>query len=112
MTFRWSRSGVPAPSILRIIGEYMEMSLTQHAAQAHPWDRPFWKPVHGKEGVFTYLILIHVLAVIGLVFFPVPNLKVVGMTLLSIAFGGLGTTVCYHRMLAHKTLRTNRFIEQ
>src|SRR5207247_1322270 len=80
--------------------------------QERPWDRPFWKPVHGKEGVFAYLVLIHVLAVVGLVFFPVPNLKVVGMTLLSIAFGGLGTTVCYHRMLAHKTLRTNRFIEQ
>src|SRR5437773_1309432 len=41
-----------------------------------------------------------------------PSLKVVGMTLLSIAFGGLGTTVCYHRMLAHKTLKTNRIVEQ
>src|SRR5713101_7007350 len=62
--------------------------------------------------VFTFLVLIHVLAVVGLILFPVPSFKVVGMTLLSIAFGGLGTTVCYHRMLAHKTLRTNRFIEQ
>src|SRR5206468_11993509 len=87
----------------------MELTVTQ---QERPWDRPFWKPVHGKEGVFAYLVLIHVLAVVGLVFFPVPNLKVVGMTLLSIAFGGPGTTVCYHRMLPHKTLRTNRFIEQ
>jgi len=34
-----------------------------------------------------------------LILFPVPSLKVVGMTLLSIALGGLGTTVCYHRML-------------
>src|SRR2546430_13713490 len=63
----------------------MELTVTQ---QERPWDRPFWKPVHGKEGVFAYLVLIHVLAVVGLVFFPVPNLKVVGMTLLSIAFGG------------------------
>src|SRR5258706_15139829 len=87
----------------------MELIATQ---QERPWDRPFWKPVHGKEGVFAYLVLIHVLAVVGLILFPVPSLKVVGMTLLSIAFGGLGTTVCYHRMLAHKTLKTNRVIEQ
>src|SRR5207245_1275524 len=86
----------------------MELTVTQ---QERPWDRPFWKPVHGKEGVFAYLVLIHVLAVVGLILFPVPNLKVVGMTLLSIAFGGLGTTVCYHRMLAHKTLKTNPIIE-
>ena len=87
----------------------MELTATR---QERPWDRPFWKPVHGKEGVFTYLVLIHVLALIGLILFPLPSLKVVGMTILSIAFGGLGTTVCYHRMLAHKTLKTNRFIEQ
>src|SRR5439155_6263748 len=86
-----------AHSTKQIAGEHMELSVTQ---QERPWDRPFWKPVHGKEGVFTYLVLIHVLAVIGLILFPVPSLKVVGMTLLSIAFGGLGTTVCYHRLLA------------
>ena len=90
----------------------MEISLTQKAPQAHPWEQPFWKPVHGKEGVFTYLILIHVLSVIGLILFPLPSLKVLGMTLLFIAFGGLGTTVCYHRMLAHKTLKTHPAVEQ
>src|SRR5260370_14364815 len=93
----------------QITGEHMESTVTQ---LERPWDRPFWKPVHGKEGVFAYIVLIHVLAVIGLILFPLPSLKVVAMTLLSIAFGGLGTTVCYHRMLAHKTLKTNRFIEQ
>src|SRR5260221_5527887 len=87
----------------------MELTVTQ---QERPWDRPFWKPVHGKEGVFTYIVLIHVLAIVGLILFPIPSLKVVGMTVLSIALGGLGTTVCYHRMLAHKTVKTNKFVEQ
>src|SRR5260370_5065792 len=87
----------------------MELTVTQ---QERPWDRPFWKPVHGKEGVFAYLVLIHSLSVVGLILFPVPSLKVVGMTLLSIAFGGLGTTGFYHRMLARKTVKTNRFAEQ
>ena len=64
----------------------MEISLTQQAPQAQPWDRPFWKPVHGKEGVFTYLILIHVLTVIGLILFPIPSLKVLAMTVLFTAF--------------------------
>ncbi len=41
----------------------MELTVTQ---QERPWDRPFWKPVHGKEGVFAYLVLIHSLSVVGL----------------------------------------------
>src|SRR5438874_11627626 len=90
----------------------METSLTQRAPVAQPWHRPFWKPVHGKEGVFTYLILIHVLSLIGLILFPLPSLKVLGLTVLSTALGGLGTTVCYHRRLAHKTLRTHPIVEQ
>src|ERR1700687_3072035 len=79
--------------------------------EPRPWDRPFWKPARKKEGVFAYLVLIHVLAAIGLILFPLPTSKVVGLALLSIGFGGLGTTVCYHRMLAHRTLKTNKFVE-
>src|SRR3981081_4020549 len=81
-------------------------------APARPWERPFWKPVRRKEGVFAFLLIIHVLAIVGLILFPLPSLKVLGLCALFIAFGGLGTTACYHRMLAHKTLKTNRFIEQ
>ena len=44
--------------------------------QARPWDRPFWKPIRGKEGVFTYLVLIDLLSVIGLI------LAVVGFVIL------------------------------
>lgn len=76
-----------------------------------PWERPFWKPVRAKGAVFSYLILIHVLAVIGLILFPLPGLKVLILTLLLTALGGLGTTVCYHRMLAHRTLKVNKAVE-
>jgi fatty-acid desaturase len=81
-------------------------------AQPRPWDRPFWKPVRRKEGVFTFLVLIHLLAIIGIILFPLPSLKVLGISALFVAFGGLGTTVCYHRMLAHKTLKVNKVVEQ
>ena len=87
--------------------------MTQSAvAVSKPWNRPFWKPVRGKEGVFTYLILIHVLALVGIILFPIPSLKVLGFTLFLTCLGGLGTTVCYHRLLAHRTFKLNRFVEQ
>jgi fatty-acid desaturase len=82
------------------------------SAPTRPWDRPFWKPVRRKEGVFAFLILAHALAITGLILFPLPSLKVFGLTALLIALGGLGTTVAYHRMLAHKTLKMNPVIEQ
>jgi len=93
----------------QISGEIMDQVAMQ---EARPWDRPFWEPTRGKEGVFTYIVLIHGLAIAGLILFPMPSWKVFGFTLLVTALGGLGTTVCYHRMLAHRTVKTNRFIEQ
>jgi fatty-acid desaturase len=76
-----------------------------------PWEQPFWKPAPGKWGVLLYLVLIHVLAVVGLILFPLPSLKVFGGALLLTALGGFGTTVCYHRLLAHRTLKLNKFVE-
>jgi stearoyl-CoA desaturase (delta-9 desaturase) len=61
--------------------------------------------------VLFYLLLIHVLAVVGLVLFPLPSMRVLGLAILFAAFGGFGTTICYHRMLAHRTLRMNKAIE-
>jgi len=52
-----------------------------------------------------------VLAVIGLILFPFPNFRILSLTLLFTALGGFGTTVCYHRMLAHRTLKVNKIIE-
>src|SRR5260370_35063825 len=94
-----------ALSATQIAGEYMELTATR---QARPWDRPFWKPVHGKEGDFTYLVLIHVLAVIGLILFPLPSLKGISMTPFSIPFGARGTTICSTRMLAANNITINR----
>src|SRR5208282_5603274 len=77
-----------------------------------PWEQPFWKPARGKSIVLFYLVLIHVLAIAGVILFPIPGLKVLGVALVLAAFGGFGTTVCYHRLLAHRTLKLNRFVEQ
>jgi len=79
--------------------------------EIRPWERPFWKPIPGKAGILLYLVLIHLLALTGLVIFPLPGLPILSATLLLIILGGLGTTVCYHRMLAHRTLKLNNVIE-
>ncbi len=80
-------------------------------AEIRPWEQPFWRPAPGKAGVLAYFVLIHALALIGLVLFPLPSLKVLSLTLLLAALGGFGTTVCYHRMLAHRTVKLNKIIE-
>jgi fatty-acid desaturase len=78
---------------------------------ARPWEKPFWKPAKGKAGVLFFLVLIHVLAVVGLILYPVPRLPILGLAILLAAFGGLGTTVVYHRALAHRTVKLNPVVE-
>jgi fatty-acid desaturase len=80
--------------------------------EIRPWDRPFWKPTPGKGGIFFYLIVIHGLALTGLILYPLPSFSVLIAALILTALGGFGTTVCYHRMLAHRTLKLNTVIEQ
>src|SRR5207237_984360 len=80
-------------------------------AQSRPWEMPIWKPVKGKESVLLYLVSIHLIAIIGLILFPVPTLPVFATALVFNLLGGLGTTVCNHRYLAHRTLKLNKGVE-
>ncbi len=82
------------------------------AVAVRPWEQPVWKAARGKGVILFYLVLIHVLAVVGLVFFGLPSLTVLGATILMACLGGLGTTVVYHRALSHRSVRLNKFIEQ
>src|SRR5215469_2383169 len=84
------------------------MSNTQ--IESRPWEMPIWKPVRGKESVLLYLIAIHVLAVIGLILYPVPGIPVFVTALVFNLLGALGTTVCNHRYLAHRTLKLNKVV--
>ena len=76
-----------------------------------PWERPWWQPSAGNGPVLFYIVLVHVLALVGLVLFPLPSLPVLVVALAFAAVGGVGTTVCYHRSLAHKSLRLNAVVE-
>jgi fatty-acid desaturase len=79
--------------------------------EIHPWKQPFWKPAPGKGAVLLYLVLIHIIAVVGLFRYPFPGLRIAALTLLFIALGGFGTTIGYHRMLAHRTLKVSKVVE-
>src|SRR2546428_9366120 len=103
-----SRGTEPGSASNRTAGASMSQTAIQ---EIRPWEQPFWRPARGKAGVLFYLVLIHVLAVIGLILFPLPSVRVLGFTLLFTALGGFGTTVCYHRMLAHRTLKLNKVVE-
>jgi stearoyl-CoA desaturase (delta-9 desaturase) len=89
------------------------MSYPAHKfTEERPWEQPWWKPSKGNYLTFVYIIVIHILAVIGLVLYPIPSWRLIAIGLTVAIFGGLGTTVCYHRALAHRSLKLNRFIEQ
>jgi len=74
-------------------------------AKHSPWKQPWWRPTRGDELFFAWFVLIHVGAVAGLILFPLPGWRVLLGAAALHFLGGLGTTVCYHRALAHKSLR-------
>jgi fatty-acid desaturase len=57
--------------------------------------------------VLPWFILIHLTAIVGLILFPLPGWRVFFGALVLAWMGGIGTTVCYHRALAHRALRLN-----
>lgn len=77
-----------------------------------PWMRPWWRPVTGQSVIFFWIILIHVTAVVGLLVSPLPGWKLLLATIVLAWFGGIGTTVCYHRALAHRALRLHPVVRE
>jgi stearoyl-CoA desaturase (delta-9 desaturase) len=53
------------------------------------------------------VILIHLTALTGLILFPWPGLSVLLGAFALAYLGGLGTTIAYHRTIAHRSLRLN-----
>lgn len=76
-----------------------------------PWNRPWWHVADGDKPTFFYILAIHILALVGLVFFAKPDWRIVVATVTLGWLGGLGVTVCYHRSLAHTALRLNPVVK-
>jgi stearoyl-CoA desaturase (delta-9 desaturase) len=76
-----------------------------------PWKSPWWKTAQGDGPTFYYIIAIHILAAIGIIFFPMPGWRVIAATVVLGWLGGLGVTICYHRSLAHTALRLHPVVK-
>jgi stearoyl-CoA desaturase (delta-9 desaturase) len=75
-----------------------------------PWKAPWWKPAAGEWTTFFYIVAIHILAVVGLIAFPLPGWRMAGLALLLVWLGGFGVTIGYHRAIAHTSLRLHPVI--
>lgn len=76
-----------------------------------PWNSPWWKTAAGDRATFVYIIVIHLLAAVGLLFFAQPGWKVIVSTVALGWMGGLSVTVGYHRALAHTALRLHPVVK-
>ncbi|HEY3175947.1 MAG TPA: fatty acid desaturase [Candidatus Polarisedimenticolia bacterium] len=56
---------------------------------------------------FLWIVLIHATALAGLFVTPLPSWPVAAAAFALTWLGGIGTTVCYHRSLAHRALKLN-----
>lgn len=90
------------------------MSEPSRAQALEPWRQPWWyvDAGPGQKNIFYYLMAIHVLGTIGLALFPLPSRELLGPLLVAAVLGGFGTSVGYHRLLAHGSLRVSPVLEQ
>lgn len=84
----------------------------QSANELPPWERSWFYCAPGGRGAFLYLIAIHLITIVGLVFFPLPSVEVIIGTVVLAFLGALGTTVAYHRALCHRAVKLNFAVEQ
>jgi fatty-acid desaturase len=77
-----------------------------------PWTWPWWYPAPGQYMTLVWVLLIHGTAVVGLVLYPLPGWPLLCTAGVLTWLGGLGTTVCYHRALAHRALRLHPAVRE
>ncbi|MBI3302703.1 MAG: fatty acid desaturase [Deltaproteobacteria bacterium] len=77
-----------------------------------PWTWPWWRAAAGQRMTLVWIVLIHVTAVVGVVVCPLPGWPLFLMAGVLTWVGGLGTTVCYHRALAHRALRLHPVVRE
>lgn len=77
-----------------------------------PWTWPWWHVQEGQFVVLFWIVLIHITAVVGLILYPWPGWPVFLTAATLTWLGGLGTTVCYHRALAHRSLQLHPVVRE
>ncbi|HXI02462.1 MAG TPA: fatty acid desaturase [Candidatus Saccharimonadales bacterium] len=87
-------------------------ALREKFLETHPWARSLWRPAPGERRTLLWIILIHATAIAGVFLSPAPSTGIFLGALALTWLGGIGTTVCYHRALAHRALKLNRHLER
>jgi fatty-acid desaturase len=75
------------------------------------WERPWYKTDANGAPILFWISLIHVTALIGLVLYPLPPWPVLVGAVAIMFLGGLGTTVGYHRAIAHRSVTLNPWVQ-
>jgi fatty-acid desaturase len=91
------------------------MLRTQRKLEHHRRETPqrrvsFWPTGLAGFLTFGWLVTIHATAAIGLLLYPLPGLHLLLAFMLISFLGGVSTTVCYHRALAHRSVKLNRAV--
>ena len=85
---------------------FTTLSTTENL-KTEPWNKPWWFAAGRDISILFWVCLIHITAVIGLVLYPIPGWRVLLGAIALVFIGGLGTTVGYHRAIAHRSLKLN-----
>jgi fatty-acid desaturase len=87
--------------------------MTSQLGQAPaPWQRSWFYRAPGETGTLIWMVLIHLFTVVGLIVLPLPSWQAFTVAAALYALGALGTTVAYHRILAHRTATLNPVVER
>jgi fatty-acid desaturase len=96
----------PAPSVLPSPPPLRRARLdAADLAPMRPWLAPWWRATPGDGPVLFYMILIHVGALAALILAPLPGWPIFLTAYVLHVLGGIGTTVCYHRAIAHRSVK-------
>src|SRR5260370_35047352 len=86
---------------------FTAISPTEEILKSEPWKQPWWHAGKRDIAILGWVLLIHITAAIGLVLYPIPGWRVFLGAVALVFLGGLGTTVGYHRAIAHRSLTLN-----
>ncbi len=81
-----------------------------HGPASRPREWPWWRTTRSGAAVLFWIVLIHLTAVAGLILFPLPGWGILTGALALAWLGGVGTTVCYHRAIAHRALKLEPWV--
>jgi stearoyl-CoA desaturase (delta-9 desaturase) len=84
---------------------------TQKHGQEGPSLSSIWPTEFKGVLVLAWVFVIHLTAVAGLIEYPLPGWHLLLASTVLTLLGGAGATICYHRALAHRSLKLNPAVQ-